>query len=465
MKSLKEITPEIVTESVKNLFGKYDFVRALVQTTSGLAVSANLNQTTADPTPLERGVVLTITHNGIVHEASTSISNFSSDIKKLIHGIEKNIASSQFNNGNANLQAEKPEKANFTAGLEAGEVPLSQKIQKAQEIVQSIKEADSAIVMASARFRDTITHEIYVSKERQLSQKISRFEAIFSAILKDQTGAHSAQIYDGFSKQGGWELMSAPQEIIGRMVRDGKKILGAPRLEPGTYECIFAPSMSGMLAHEAFGHGTEADTLVKKRAKGADYMGKPVASPLVRLYDSPALENEAASYFFDHEGCMAAETRIVENGILVRPITDHLSATLLGVPRTPNGRREAYHHKIYTRMTNTYFMPGKDSYENMLASVVDGFLIDRATNGMEDPKSWGIQLEALYAERIKNGKLTGEVYSPVIVTGYVPDILNSITMVSDQMHINGLGMCGKGYKEWVKVTDGGPYLKLRARLA
>ena len=43
---------------------------------------------------------------------------------------------------------------------------------------------------------------------------------------------------------------------------------------------------------------------------------------------------------------------------------------------------------------------------------------------MEDPKGWGIQLEALYAEKIKDGKLTGEVFSPVVVTGYVPDILN-----------------------------------------
>jgi TldD protein len=28
----------------------------------------------------------------------------------------------------------------------------------------------------------------------------------------------------------------------------------------------------------------------------------------------------------------------------------------------------------------------------------------------------------------------------------------------------GTGACGKGYKEWVKVSDGGPYLKAVARL-
>ena len=116
-------------------------------------------------------------------------------------------------------------------------------------------------------------------------------------------------------------------------------------------------------------------------------------------------------------------------------------------------------------MTNTFFTPGNAKLEEMIASIKEGYLVDRATNGMEDPKSWGIQLEALIAEKIENGKLTGKIYSPVIVTGYVPDILNSIDMVSQDFEINGLGMCGKGYKEWVKVTDGGPYLRLTARLS
>jgi TldD protein len=43
--------------------------------------------------------------------------------------------------------------------------------------------------------------------------------------------------------------------------------------------------------------------------------------------------------------------------------------------------------------------------------------------------------------------------------------LLSIDGVSDGVEIGGLGMCGKGYKEWVKVTDGGPSLRLTARVA
>jgi len=50
------------------------------------------------------------------------------------------------------------------------------------------------------------------------------------------------------------------------------------------------------------------------------------------------------------------------------------------------------------------------------------------------------------------------------MSGYVPDLLKSISMVSDDFVVTGAGMCGKGYKEWVRVSDGGPALKVRVKL-
>ena len=72
--------------------------------------------------------------------------------------------------------------------------------------------------------------------------------------------------------------------------------------------------------------------------------------------------------------------------------------------------------------------------------------------------------KTLDMRRIKDGKLTGRVFSPIVLTGYVPDLLKSITMVSKDFALEGAGMCGKGWKEWVKVSDGGPCIKARIRL-
>lgn len=69
-----------------------------------------------------------------------------------------------------------------------------------------------------------------------------------------------------------------------------------------------------------------------------------------------------------------------------------------------------------------------------------------------------------YCEEIRDGKLTRKIFSPIVLTGYVPDLLKSISMMSDKVLLCGSGRCGKGHKEWVKVSDGGPYIKAKIRL-
>ncbi|GAB4429213.1 MAG: hypothetical protein OHK0011_11580 [Turneriella sp.] len=457
-----EISRSFIEKEIRPLAKRYAFARALFIETSGLTVSSNLNQTFVEPLNAQRGIVVSILHDGLLYEGSSVVHSMR-DVSRTIAELEHSVRQSR-HKGTVELLPEEP--LEFSAGsLPPDELSESEKAAFAARMAREIKERNPLVAMASARYKQVNTREIYVSGDKSLEQHLPRFEAIYSAVLKDNTTQATAQIYDGFSRQGSWNLMGQNLELIDAMLYDGERILGAPRLMPGYYDCIFSPSLSGMLAHEAFGHGTEADTMQKGRARGTEYLGKLVASHKVRLYDSPELAGAAASYHFDHEGMPAAQTKIVEQGILTQPMTDHVSASRMGYPRSPNGRRESFDHKIYSRMTNTYFMPGEDDLQSMIASIADGYFVDRATNGMEDPKSWGIQLEALVARRIRNGCLTDEYFSPVIVTGYVPEILQSISMVSADLHINGLGMCGKGYKEWVKVTDGGPYLKLRARLA
>ncbi|HNE20843.1 MAG TPA: TldD/PmbA family protein [Turneriella sp.] len=458
----REITRSFIEKEIRPLSQRYAFARALLIETSGLTVSSNLNQTFVEPLSAQRGIVVSILHNGLLYEGS-SVVHSARDVSRTIAELEDTVRQSR-HQGTVKLIPEEP--MEFTAGNPpADDLTENDKATFATRMAREIKARNPLVAMASARYKQVNTREIYVSGSKSLEQYLPRFEAIYSAVLKDNATQSTAQIYDGFSRQGSWHLMADNLELIDGMLHDGQRILGAPRLTPGYYDCVFSPSLSGMLAHEAFGHGTEADTMQKGRARGTEYLGKMVASDKVRLYDSPQLEGAAASYHFDHEGMPAAQTQIVEQGVLTQPMTDHASASRMGYRRSPNGRRESFDHKIYSRMTNTYFMPGNDDLQSMIASITDGYFVDRATNGMEDPKSWGIQLEALVARRIRNGRLTDEYFSPVIVTGYVPEILQSISMVSGDLHINGLGMCGKGYKEWVKVTDGGPYLKLRARLA
>jgi len=236
-------------------------------------------------------------------------------------------------------------------------------------------------------------------------------------------------------------------------------------IEPGEYDIITNSSITGLIAHEAFGHGVEMDMFVKHRARARNYVGKPVASPLVEMHDGAAAADSVASYFFDDDGVLAHDTLIIKNGILQTGISGVISAMELGTEPTGNGRRESYKRKAYTRMTNTYFSRGTSKLEDMIKSIKHGYMLFDTNNGMEDPKNWNIQCTAEYGREIKDGKFTGKIVSPVVMSGYVPDLLMSISAVSDDFEVIGAGHCGKGHKEWVTVSDGGPCLKARCKLS
>ena len=53
---------------------------------------------------------------------------------------------------------------------------------------------------------------------------------------------------------------------IGHVGKNTLELLEASPIEPGEYDCICTPEVTGMIAHEAFGHGVEMDMFVKDRA-------------------------------------------------------------------------------------------------------------------------------------------------------------------------------------------------------
>ncbi len=305
--------------------------------------------------------------------------------------------------------------------------------------------------------------KIFISENRDLDQTVMWTNGAIVAMAS--RGEEVKDAYKGFSTLGGAELLDRMDSYATKVASEAVELLKSEPMIPGEYDCICDPDTTGMIVHEAFGHGVEMDMFVKDRALASSFIDERVASDLVTMHDGNAVE-DTATCWFDDEGTLTGDTVVISNGILKRGMCDALSAARLGVEPTGNGRRESYERKVYTRMTNTYFEGAKEGVtpEDMIASVKYGFLLESPSSGMEDPKNWGIQCMVTRAREIKDGKLTGRVFSPIVLTGYVPDLLKSVSMMSSSLVTCGGGFCGKGYKEWVKVSDGGPYMKARIRL-
>ena len=303
--------------------------------------------------------------------------------------------------------------------------------------------------------------KLFLSEHRDLDESHMWTTAGVAAI--GARGEEIKESYKGYSLLGGAELLREVENDVGYVTATLADLLRSEPMIPGEYDCVCSPDTTGMIVHEAFGHGVEMDMFVKDRAQARQFIGQYVASPLVTMHDGSAVD-ECATWAFDDEGTLTGDTVIIDKGILRRGMCDALSASRLGVQPTGNGRRESYERKAYTRMTNTYFEGGDSTKEEMIASIDYGFLLEEPTSGMEDPKNWGIQCMVNIAREIKNGKLTGRIFSPIVLTGYVPDLLKSVSMMGKEVSLEGGGYCGKGYKEWVKVSDGGAYMKARIRL-
>ena len=304
--------------------------------------------------------------------------------------------------------------------------------------------------------------KLFLTKNRYLRQSYVYSEGAVAAILaKDGQNKFG---YKSLSGLCGFELFDDIDSKLKGAVDTALELLDADRIEPGEYEIITSPEVSGLIAHEAFGHGVEMDMFVKGRALGAEYIDKRVGSELCTMHEGALCAENVTSYAFDDEGIPAGDVTEIDRGILRTGICDALAALRLGTVPTGNGKRENFEHKVYTRMTNTIFDSGSDTLEDMIKSVKHGYLLEGMDSGMEDPKHWGILCIITLGREIKDGAFTGKIVAPVIMTGYVPDLLGNISMASADRLVFGSGGCGKGHKEWVKVADGGPYLKTVARL-
>lgn len=342
--------------------------------------------------------------------------------------------------------------------IDPSTVNIQKKVDACERMFTQISKADARIINTRVIYAERVEDKIFVNREKSLWQHITGCRFVIAPFV--QTPQQEIRYHFESVFRPGFEATQVPEKKVMEILDTALRIIGAKKIRPGRYPAILAPPVAGLLAHESFGHGMESDTMYKGRAKASQYLKKPIADKHVSIVDNPALPHRNGSFFFDDEGQLANMTYLVKEGIVTNPITEWYSAARLHVPRSGNARAESFDHKVYARMSNTYFLPGKGTMERMLQGIEEGYFLHHGAGGMEDPKGWGVQITGVIAERISNGKLTGELFYEVGISGFLPDILKNIVDVGEKLEVEGAGACGKGHKEWVRVSEGGPHLKV-----
>lgn len=229
----------------------------------------------------------------------------------------------------------------------------------------------------------------------------------------------------------------------------------------GEMPVVLAAGSSGILLHEAIGHGMEADFNRIGTSIFSGRIGKKVAHENVTIVDSGVDPRFRGSINVDDEGNAPQVTTLVKDGILTSYLHDRISAKHYGVEPTGSGRRQSFRHQPLPRMRNTFMQAGPHAREEIIKSVDKGIYAISFTNGQVKigPGDYTFYVKNGYL--IEDGKLTAPI-KDVNIIGNGPESLERVSMVGDDFEMDHGGwVCGKDGQR-VPVSLGLPTIRVDA---
>ena len=229
----------------------------------------------------------------------------------------------------------------------------------------------------------------------------------------------------------------------------------------GEMPVVLGAGWSGILWHEAVGHGLEGDFHRKKTSMFTHLMGQMIASPAVSVIDDGTMADRRGSLTIDDEGTPTQRNVLIENGKLVGLMQDRMNARLMGVKPTGNGRRQSHSYAPMPRMTNTIMLGGDKDPREILSSVKKGLYAKNFGGGQVDIVSGKFVFSITEGYLIEDGKITKPVKGATLI-GSGSEALTRVGMVGNDLELDpGIGTCGKD-GQGVPVGVGQPTLRIDA---
>ena len=342
------------------------------------------------------------------------------------------------------------------------ERPGADKVELLRQADKAARGYDPRIVRVEVSMSEEWREVLVVSSDGRMardSQPMVRFgvHAVAEENGKRQGGRSAGAARRGmeqFTLQG-----QSPAEHGREAARLAVAMLHASEAPAGPMEVVLGPGESGILLHEAVGHGLEADFNRKKTSNYTDQIGKPVASELCTVVDDGTLGSARGSINVDDEGHPGRRNVLIENGKLVGYMQDHISARHFGSTPSGNGRRESFRHEPLPRMTNTLLLAGQDAPEDIIRSVKRGVYAKNFSGGQVNISNGDFVFSLTESYLIEDGKLTAPLKG-VNLIGNGPEVLRQVTMVGSDFRLSdGTWTCGKDGQS-VPVGIGTPTVKI-----
>lgn len=344
------------------------------------------------------------------------------------------------------------------------QIMLEDKLHRIRDLFSLARNMDSRIVDVHVYYSESVMERALLSSHgTRARQRIPRTRIVLQVIVKES----GVTQYDLATAGGamGYEIVDEMNEdVVRETVHGAIEQLKAVSPPKGLQKVIMDPGVVGVVCHESFGHGLEADQALRGRSYLKDMLGKRVASEHVTMYEDPSLEGGHGSYYFDDDGVPSRKNTLVEKGILVSFMHDVETSAAMNSAPTASSRTQDASRRRFIRMSNTYAKPGDRTIEEIIKETKNAVMMMRWQYGIEDPLGGGMQVVSKKGYLIENGVKTKPL-KQITITGRVLEVLGSVDAVSKDGFMIDSGSCGKGREDYVPVSDGGTWWRTTGVIA
>ena len=248
--------------------------------------------------------------------------------------------------------------------------------------------------------------------------------------------------FDSFGRNQGMEMFDDFDVVpfAKQVAHDAVEMLHAEPMQGGEMPVVINNGFGGVILHEACVHGLEATSVAKGMSVFCNKLGQKVASDIVNAVDDGTNLNAWGSINVDDEGTPSKCNVLIENGILKSYLVDKRNSKKMNHPITGSSRRESYKYQTTSRMTNTYFLNGKSTFDEIIKSTEKGLFAEKMGGGSVNPATGEFNFAVQVGYMIENGKITKPVKGATLV-GSGKDVLLHIDMIGDNLSC-GYGICG-----------------------
>lgn len=324
-------------------------------------------------------------------------------------------------------------------------VPLASKLPLVQSVNDRCFALSPLLVKVNASFHDQQKRIMIMTSDGQKAEDLLPRSYLSGSVVAEKNGKRERAGWNhGGRRDFSFYTPAIVEDIAQKAVKRALILFEAVQPPAGEMPVVLGPGVTGVLLHEAIGHGMEADFNRKKLSTYCTMIGKKVAEPFVTIIDDGTVPGLLGSINFDDEGTPGQKTVLVDKGILTSYMHDRISARFYGLPSTGNGRRESYQYYPIPRMRNTYMPAGPAKPEDVVKAAGRGIYVEDVSNGQVNIGAGDFAFFVSQGRMIDEGKL-GAPIKDVNIMGNGPKMLVNIIMLADDFAFTtgGAGACGK----------------------